>query len=55
MLIAEIDDRIDEVRTDCLSVTEFKPIKENLDRKLADVRVNYEDAMALLGAGNFGG
>ena len=55
MLIAEIDDRIDEVRTDCPSVTEFKPIKENLDRKLADVRVNYEDAMALLGAGNFGG
>ena len=55
MLIAEIDDRIDQVRTDCPSVTEFKPIKENLDSKLADLRVNYEDAIDVLGAGNFGG
>jgi hypothetical protein len=55
MLIAEIDERIDQVRDDCPSVTEFKPIKEDLDSKLADVRVNYEDAMAVLGAGNFGG
>jgi hypothetical protein len=55
MLIAEIDDRIDQVRADCPSITEFKPIKEDLDNKLADVRVNYEDAMAVLGAGNFGG
>ena len=55
MLIAEIDDRIDQVRNDCPSVTEFKPIKEDLDSKLADVRVNYEDAIQILGPGNFGG
>lgn len=55
MIVAEIDDRIDEVRADCPSVTEFKPIKEELDNGISPVGVNYEDAMAVLGAGNFGG
>lgn len=58
MLIAEMDDRIDQIRTTCTPETGMDDIKterEAFNKAISTLRVNTEEAMQGLGAGNFGG
>lgn len=58
MLIAEMDDRIDQIRTTCTPKTGMDDIKterEAFNKAISTLRVNTEEAMQGLGAGNFGG
>jgi hypothetical protein len=58
MLIAEMDDRIEEIRKNCTPETGIDDIrteKDKFDKALASLRVTADEAMRGLGAGNFGG
>ncbi len=58
MLIAEMDDRIDQVRENCTPETGIDDIRterEAHDVDISKLRVSAEEAMSVLGAGNFGG
>jgi len=58
MLIAEMDDRIEDIRDNCTPETGIDDIKterEDFDKHLATLRVKTDEAMRELGAGNFGG
>ncbi len=58
ILIAEMDDRIDQIRDNCTPETGIDDIrteKELFDHSLATLRITAEQAMRGLGAGDFGG
>jgi hypothetical protein len=58
ILVAEMDDRIDDIRDKCAPETGIDDIrteKEEFDKTMAVARVKVEDAIQYLGAGNFGG
>lgn len=58
MLIAEMDDRIDQIREDCTPETGIEDIRaerEAFDVDISKLRVSADEAMNVLGAGNFGG
>ena len=58
MLVAEMDDRIEQIREICTPETGIDDIRtdrEKFEATLANLRVKAEDAMQALGAGNFGG
>jgi len=58
ILIAEMDDRIDQIRVNCSPETGIEDIsidKEKFDKSLSKLRMTAEEAMRGLGAGNFGG
>jgi hypothetical protein len=58
ILIAEMDERIDDIRDKCTPETGIDDIrteKEEFDKTMATARVKVEDAIAYLGAGTFGG
>jgi len=58
ILIAEMDDRIDEIREKCKPETcidDIQTDRDAFDKSLATLRVTAEEAMRGLGAGNFGG
>ena len=58
MLIAEMDDRIDQIRENCKPETCIEDIQTERDAfnaSLSTLRVSTEEAMRGLGAGNFGG
>ena len=58
ILIAEMDDRIDQIRDNCTPETGIDDIrteKELFDQSLATLRITAEQAMLGLGAGDFGG
>ena len=58
ILIAEMDDRIDQIRDNCTPETGIDDIrteKELFDQSLATLRITAEQAMHGLGAGDFGG
>lgn len=58
ILIAEMEDRIDQIRDNCTPETGMEDIrseKENFDKSLSTLRVTAEEAMRGLGGGNFGG
>ena len=58
MLIAEMDDRIDQIRDNCTPETGIDDIrtdKELFDKSLSTLRVTADQAMRGLGAGDFGG
>jgi len=58
MLIAEMDDRIEDIRDNCTPETGIDDIRterEDFDQHLATLRVKTDEAMRELGAGNFGG
>ena len=58
MLIAEMDDRIDQIRENCTPETGIDDIRTErkaFDATLSKLRVNAEEAMQGLGAGDFGG
>lgn len=58
MLIAEMDDRIDKIRTNCSPETGMEDIQTERDafnKSISTLRVNAEEAMQGLAAGDFGG
>ncbi len=58
ILIAEMDDRIDQIRENCSPETGIEDIrseKKKFDKSMSKLRVTAEEAMRGLGAGNFGG
>lgn len=58
ILIAEMDDRIEQIRKNCTPETGIDDIKtdrEKFDKSLTSLRVSADEAMRGLGAGNFGG
>ena len=58
MLIAEMDDRIEDIRDNCTPETGIDDIRterDDFDKHLATLRVKTDEAMRELGAGNFGG
>lgn len=58
ILVAEMDQRIDEIRENCTPETGIDDIRtdrDKFDATLSNLRVKAEDAMQALGAGNFGG
>jgi len=58
ILIAEMDERIDQIRDNCTPETGIDDIrtdKELFDKSLSTLRVTAEQAMRGLGAGDFGG
>ena len=58
MLVEELDQRIEDIRENCTPETGIDDIKterEKFSYTLSDVRVKAEDAMKILGGGDFGG
>ena len=58
MLIADMDDRIEQIRANCTPETGIDDIKTDralFNKSLTKLRVTAEEAMQGLGAGNFGG
>jgi hypothetical protein len=58
MLIAEMDDRIEQIRDNCTPETGIDDIKterQAFNKAISSLRVNTEEAMQGLGGGNFGG
>lgn len=58
MLIAEMDDRIEQVRSRCTPETGMDDIqteREAFNASLSTLRVSTDEAMRGLGGGNFGG
>jgi len=58
MLIAEMDDRIDQIRENCTPETGMDDIqtdREAFHKSISTLRVTMEEAMQGLGSGNFGG
>ena len=53
MLVVEMNDRVDALRTECPS--EWGIEKKEIDDAYAAVGVKYQDALNYIGAGNFGG
>ena len=58
ILIAEMDDRIDQIRENCTPETGMEDIqtdREAFNKSISTLRVTMEEAMQGLGSGNFGG
>jgi len=58
ILISEMDERIEQIRDNCTPETGMEDImaeRKAFDASLGKLRVNAEEAMQGLGAGNFGG
>ena len=58
ILVEEMDARIEEIRDNCTPETGIDDIRterEEFDKHMTSLRVKSEDAMQILGAGNFGG
>ncbi len=58
ILVTEMDDRIEQIREECTPETgidDLRTDREKFDKSVTNLRVKAEDAMDILGAGNFGG
>ena len=58
MLVEELDQRIENIRANCTPETGIDDIRterEGFTYSLSELRVKAEDAMKILGAGDFGG
>jgi len=58
ILIAEMDDRIEHIRENCTpesGIDDIRTDRELFNKSLTSLRVNAEEAMRVLGAGDFGG
>ena len=58
IMIEEMDARIEEIRESCTPETGLEDIateRQQYDQALVNVRVKANEAMKVLGAGNFGG
>jgi hypothetical protein len=58
ILIAEMDQRIEQIRQNCkpeTGIDDIRTERELFDQSLSKLRVTAEEAMRGLGAGDFGG
>ena len=58
MLIAEMDDRIEQIRENCTPETcidDIRTEREEFSKHMTSLRVKADEAIEILGAGNFGG
>ena len=58
ILIAEMDDRIEQIRENCTpetGIADIRTDREAFDKSLGRLRVTAEEAMKGLGGGDFGG
>jgi len=58
ILIAEMDDRIEQIRENCspeTGIDDIRTERQQFDKSLSTLRVKADEAMRILGAGNFGG
>jgi hypothetical protein len=58
ILIAEMDDRIDQIRLNCspeTGIDDIRTDREKFDKALTSLRVTADEAMRNLGGGDFGG
>ena len=58
IMIAEMEDRIDQIRDNCspeTGIDDIRTDREKYDRALVKLRVTADEAMRGLGAGDFGG
>ncbi|MBW2131925.1 MAG: hypothetical protein JRG88_05220 [Deltaproteobacteria bacterium] len=58
ILIAEMDDRIEQIRENCnpeTGIADIRTQREEFDKSLTSLRVKADEAMQIVGAGNFGG
>ena len=58
IMVEELDQRIEDIRENCTpetGISDIRKQKEGWDYELAKLRVSAEDAMKILGAGDFGG
>jgi len=58
ILVAEMDQRIDDIRENCtpeMGIDDIRTDRDKFDTTLSNLRVKAEDAIQILGAGNFGG
>jgi len=58
ILVAEMDDRIDQIRKNCspeTGIDDIRTDREKFDKALASLRVTADEAMRGLGGGDFGG
>jgi hypothetical protein len=58
IMVEELDQRIEDIRENCTPETgigDIRKQKEGWDYELSKLRVSAEDAMEILGAGDFGG
>ena len=53
ILVVEVDDRIDRLRTEC--PTNLDGYRAEIEKSYAAIGVKYKDALQVIGAGNFGG
>ena len=53
MLVVEVDERIDRLRTEC--PTDWDGYRAEIEESYATIGVKYEDALQVISAGNFGG
>lgn len=53
MTVVELDDRIDQLRTEC--PTDWKRFRGEIEEAYSNIGIRYEDALQVIGAGNFGG
>jgi hypothetical protein len=58
ILIAEMDDRIDQIRDNCtpeVGMDDIQAEREAFNAAISSLRVTTDEAMRGLGSGNFGG
>jgi hypothetical protein len=58
IMVEELDQRIEDIRENCTpetGIADIRTQKEGFDYDLSKLRVSAEDAMKILGAGDFGG
>ena len=58
ILIAETDDRIEQIRENCTPETcldDIRTEREEFSKHMTSLRVKADEAIEILGAGNFGG
>jgi hypothetical protein len=53
MLVVEVDERIDRLRTECPTV--WDGYRAEIEESYAAIGIKYKDALQVIGAGNFGG
>lgn len=58
ILITEMDDRIEQIREKCspeTGIADIRTQREEFDKSLTSLRVKADEAMQIVGSGNFGG
>jgi hypothetical protein len=58
ILVEELDERVENIRQNCspeTGIADIRSERQSFEERLSHLRVKADDAMQVLGAGNFGG